>query len=74
MLFRDRGYEATDTRDTIFAAICIVGDEAPGTQPDYTLRKEIIFEEAVLSLIANTKSIGILSARDDPQRVSGLPS
>jgi hypothetical protein len=75
MLFHNRACESTDPRDRVYAVLGIVkDDEAKGLEPDYSMQKEDVFTAAVESLIHNTRSLDVLSACQDPERESGLPS
>jgi hypothetical protein len=75
MLFHNRACESTDPRDRVYAVLGIVkDDEIKGLQPDYSLQKEEVFRAAVESLIHNTRSLDVLSACQDPEKESGLPS
>jgi hypothetical protein len=75
MLFHNRACESTDPRDRVYAVLGIVNnDEVKGLEPDYSMQKEEVFRAAVESLIHNTRSLDVLSACQDPERESGLPS
>jgi hypothetical protein len=75
MLFHNRACESTDPRDRVYAVLGIVNDdEIKGLEPDYSMQKEEVFRAAVESVIQNTRSLYLLSACQDPERESGLPS
>lgn len=75
MLFHNRACESTDPRDRIYAILGMVSnDEVKGLEPDYSVQKEEVFRAAVETLIYNTRSLDVLSACQDPERESGLPS
>jgi len=75
MLFHNRACESTDPRDRVYAVLGIVdNDEVKGLEPDYSLQKEVVFRAAVELLIYNSRSLDVLSACQDPERESGLPS
>jgi hypothetical protein len=75
MLFHNRACESTDPRDRVYAVLGIVNDdEVKGLEPDYSMRKEEAFRAAVEFVIHNTRSLDLLSACQDPERESGLPS
>ena len=75
MLFHNRACEATDPRDRVYAVLGIVNnDEVKGLEPDYSMQKGEVFGAAVESVIHNTRSLDVLSACQDPERESGLPS
>lgn len=74
MLLQNRSREATDPRDRVFAALGMVGDEANQISADYDKTLGEVYREAVLCIIERSKALEVLSACQDPERKSGLPS
>jgi hypothetical protein len=74
MLFHNKAYEATDPRDRVYAVLGLVGEQAYGVDPDYTLDKSDAFRHAVRVCIERSRSLDIMSACQDTDWLSSLPS
>lgn len=75
MLLHAKTCEATDLRDKVYGILSL----APALvteqlQPDYSLDYKVVYREATISELQTSGSLAILSACEDPDQKSGLPT
>ena len=73
-LFSARSCKATDPRDKVFSVLGLTDPEVYRFKADYSLSLVATYKAAVRTLVAATKSIDILSACQNPDRLHGFPS
>ena len=73
-LFTARSCKATDPRDKVFSVLGLTDPELYRVKADYSLSLIATYKAAVRTLVAVTKSVDVLSACQNPERLHGLPS
>ena len=73
-LFNARFCKATDPRDKVFSVLGLTDPEVCGIAADYSLSLVATYKAALHSLITATKSVDVLSACQNPERLHGFPS
>lgn len=75
MLLHAKSCEATDPRDKVYGILNQASQAVTQSlKPDYTLNTMEVYTEATITELETTKSLGILSACEDPEQQSRLPT
>ena len=73
-VFSARFCKATDPRDKVFSVLGLTDPELYRLKADYSLSLIATYKAAVRTLVAATKSVDVLSACQNPERLHGFPS
>lgn len=75
LFFHGRGCESTNPRDRIFALVGLADEDVHrALMPGYSLPVQEVFRSATMHLVTHKKSLGPLSACQNPLRKGGVSS